>query len=133
MPLGFLLQGRSDLEARAKSLLAGLEPLGAGGVLAGADLSSDDETFVVAGVPALSLDVVAGDYDSRHHTIIDTFERIDPVAMAMDTAVLAVASYSIANADETLGRRFTPQEVNALLKRTGQLEYVELDYGKREP
>jgi len=133
MPLGFLLQGRSDLEARTKQLLAGLEPLGAGGVLAGADLSSDDETFVVAGVPALSLDVVAGDYDSRHHTIIDTFERIDPVAMAMDTAVLAVASYSIANADETLGRRFTPQEVNALLKRTGQLEYVELDYGKREP
>lgn len=72
-----------------------------------------------------------GDYDNQHHTIIDTLDKIDPQMLAMDTAVLAIAAYAIANADQPLGRRFSPQEVDELLKKTGQAEYVELDYGKR--
>jgi carboxypeptidase Q len=129
-PLGFLLHGRNDLEVQAKHQLASLIPLGAGQILPGGDLSSDDQSFVVAGVPALSLSVVEGDYDSRHHTITDTFDRIDARGLAMDTAVMALAAYSLANAEQSLGRRLTPQEVNDLLKKTGQAEYVALDYAQ---
>jgi len=53
-------------------------------------------------------------------------------ALALDTAVLAVASYSIANADQRLGRRLTAREVHELLKNTGEAGYVELDYGRQE-
>jgi hypothetical protein len=132
VPLGFLLHGRSDLEQPAKRLLADLAPLGADGVSSVGDLSSDDQTFVVAGVPTLSLSVVPGDYDNQHHTITDTLDKIDPRELALDTAVLAVAAYSMASADQRLGRRLTPQEVDDLLKRTGQAEYVALDYGRHE-
>lgn len=128
LPVGFSLHGRYDLEAPLKQRLAGLGPLGAGSILLGGDLYSDDESFVVAGVPALSLEVVASDYDNRHHTIIDTFDKIDPRSLALDTAALALASYSIANANEPPGRRLAPAEVNDLLKKTGQAEYVDLDY-----
>jgi len=72
------------------------------------------------------------DADTRHHAIIDTLDKIDPRALALDTAVLAVASYSIANADQRLGRRLTAWEVQELLKNTGEAEYVELDYGRQE-
>ena len=130
-PLGFLLHGRTDLEAPLLRLLAPLAPLAAASVSSGGDLSSDDESFVVIGVPALSLWMEQGDYDNQHHTIIDTLDKIDPQMLAMDTAVLAIAAYAIANADQPLGRRFSPQEVDELLKKTGQAEYVELDYGKR--
>ena len=41
-----------------------------------------------------------GDYDNQHHTIIDTLDKIDPQMLAMDTAVLAIAAYAIANADQ---------------------------------
>lgn len=132
MPLGFTLNGRIDLEQPAKHLLTSLIPLGAGAVDYGGDLSNDDETFVVAGIPSLDLLVMAGDSDTRHHAITDTLDRIDPRALALDTAVLGIASYSLANADQRLGRRLTAQEVQELLKNTGEAEYVNLDYGRQE-
>jgi carboxypeptidase Q len=128
LPLGFLLHGREDLQAAAQRILASLAKLGADRMDKGGELSADDQSFVVAGVPTLSLSVVAGDYDDRHHTIIDTLDRIDPRLLDLDTAVLAVAAYELAQSDEPLGRRLTRAEVVALLKRTGQAEYVALDY-----
>jgi carboxypeptidase Q len=130
-PTGFLLHGRSDLEGSTKNLLSSvLSPLGAGAISSAGDLSSDDQSFVVVGVPTLSLDVEQGDYDNQHHTIIDTLDKVDPPTLSMDTAVLGVAAYTLANADQPLGRRLTQQEVVELLKRTSQAEYVELDYGR---
>jgi len=131
-PTGFSLHGRDDLEMPLKRILAGLRSIQAGSIVSGGDLYSDDESFVVAGVPALSLEVARSDYDDRHHTIIDTFDRVDPHALAMDAAALALASYYIASAQESPGRRLSTEEVDSLLKRTGQFEYVELDFSAEE-
>jgi len=82
----------------------------------------------VAGVPIYSLKVEPGDYDSRHHTIIDTFERVDPRMVKLQTAVMAVAAYSFANAEKRPGRRLSSPEVQELLKRTGLEELYKLEY-----
>jgi hypothetical protein len=132
MPTGFSLHGRDDLRAPLQRELTALQPLGAATIVTEGDLYSDDETFVVEGVPALSLEVAASDYDNRHHTIIDTFDKIDPRSLSLDTAVLALASYEIAASDHPPGRRFSPREVDTLLKKTGQADYVDLDF-KRSP
>ena len=100
--------------------------------LTSGDLSNDNESFVVAGIPTLDLWVSAGDYDINHHAVTDTLDKIDSRALAVDTAVLAVASYFIANADQRLGRRLTSKEVHDLLESTGELEYVELDYRNQD-
>jgi Zn-dependent M28 family amino/carboxypeptidase len=81
-PLGFAIHGRRDMEAVSKTLLKPLAPLGAERVYLDADFDSDQETFIVAGLPIYSLRVDPGDYDARHHTIIDTFERVDPRMLA---------------------------------------------------
>ena len=133
MPTGFSLHGRGDLQAPLQKLLGALTPLRADEILPGGDLFSDDETFVVAGVPALSLTTVQGDYDNRHHTIIDTLDHIDPRALALDTAVLGIAGYALASAEQAPGRRMSSREVVELLEKTKQREYVELDFGKLGP
>ncbi len=133
MPTGFSLHGRDDLQAPAKRLLAALTPLGAGDMSLGGELFSDDESFVVAGVPALSLSMEEGGYDTLHHAITDTFDKIDPRSLAMDTAVLAISAHAIASADQPLGRRLSHPEVVELLKKTRQAEYVELDFGPLAP
>lgn len=133
MPTGFSLHGRNDLEAPLKHTLAALAPLGANNILPGGDLFSDDESFVVAGVPTMNLSMVEGDYDTHHHAITDTFDKVDPLALAMDTAVLAVAANAIASADQAPGRRLSHSEVVGLLRKTKQAEYVELDFGRLEP
>jgi carboxypeptidase Q len=130
-PLGFAIHGRQDTEAISKKLLSPLAPLGADRVFLDADFDSDQETFIVAGVPIYSLRVDPQDYDTRHHTIIDTFERVDPRMLALQTAVMAVAGYSFANADQRPGRRLSPPEVQDLLKRTGLQQLYELEYSDK--
>jgi carboxypeptidase Q len=127
-PLGFNIHGRLDTEAASRKLLEPLAALGAGRVFLDADFDSDQETFIVEGVPIYSLRVEPSDYDTRHHTIIDTFERIDPRMLSLQTAVMAVAGYSFANAEHRPGPRLTPPQVQELLKRTGLGQLYKLEY-----
>jgi carboxypeptidase Q len=130
-PLGFKIHGRKDLETPSRSLLKPLAPLGADRVSLEADFDSDQETFIVAGVPIYSLMVEPQDYDARHHTIIDTYERVDPLMVRLQTAVMAVAAYSFANAEKRPGPRIGPAEVQELLKRTGLEPLYKLEYANQ--
>ena len=132
-PLGLQLNGRADLEASTKKLLRSLAPLGADKVFMDADFDSDHESFMVVGVPAYSLATERGDYDLQHHTIIDTFERIDPEMLGIHTAVMAVLAYQFANSDERPGRKLSPVEVLELLKRTGLEPLYRLEYPDAKP
>jgi carboxypeptidase Q len=127
-PLGFKIHGRADLEAASRALLKPLAPLGADRVSLDADFDSDQETFIVAGMPIYSLMVDPQDYDARHHTIIDTFERVDSLMVRLQTAVMAVAAYSFANAEHRPGPRIGPAAVQELLKRTGLQPLYKLEY-----
>jgi len=119
MPHGFQIQGRSDLETAAKQRLAPLSALGAAGVSLDASFDEDHAPFVVVGVPAFTLWVDPGDYDTRHHTAIDTFEHVDPHWLAVDSAVMAVAAWSFADATDSVGRRLSEAEARDLMARTG--------------
>lgn len=132
-PVGFNIHGRLDTEAASKRLLAPLAPFGAAGVFLDADFDSDQETFIVEGVPIYSLRTQTYDYDFRHHTIIDTFERVDPRMLQLQTAVMAVVAYSFANADERPGPRLNPAQVQELLKRTGLEPLYRLEYSVPDP
>jgi len=127
-PLGFRIHGRTDMEAASRELLKPLAPLGADKVFLEADFDSDQETFIVAGMPIYSLWVDQRDYDARHHTIIDTFERVDPQMVKLETAIMAIAAYSFANADKRPGRRLNAAEVQELLKRAGLEALYKLEY-----
>ena len=132
-PLGLQLNGRQDLEGATKNLLKPLAPLGADNVSLDADFDSDHESFMVAGVPSYSMLVERGDYDIRHHTIVDTFEKIHPSLLGMHTAMMAVIGYQFANAGERPGRRLSPAEVLELLKKTGLEPLYRLEYPDAKP
>lgn len=129
-PLGFRIHGRTDMEAASRELLKPLAPLGADKVFLDADFDSDQETFIVAGMPIYSLWVDQRDYDARHHTIIDTYERVDPLMVRLETAIMAVAAYSFANAEKRPGPRLNPAQVQELLKRTGLEPLYKLEYSE---
>jgi carboxypeptidase Q len=132
-PLGFKIHGRTDLEEPSRRILERLTSLGAGRISLDADFDSDQETFIVAGVPIYSLFVEPQDYDARHHTIIDTFERVDPMMVKLQTAVMAVAAYSAANAAQRPGPRIGAAQVQELLKRTGLEPLYKLEYADEIP
>ena len=128
-PHGFAIQGRSDLEAAVAARLAPLTALGASGVSLEASFDQDHAPFVAVGVPAFTLWVDAGDYDTRHHTVADTFEHVDPRWLAVDSAVMAVAAWSFANAPEAVGRRLSEAEAKVLMEKTGVEGTHKMVYG----
>src|SRR5262249_53418286 len=94
-PLGIELQGRDDAEAGIRRLLSRVELLGATGIKHEASFDRDHAPFLVAGVPAFTLWVAEGDYDTRHHTVTDTFEHVDRLHLAHDTAIVAILARAL--------------------------------------
>ncbi len=84
-----------------------LEPLAALGrsepvetEIGGADISP----MAAASVPFAGVQVDGTHYFDIHHSPADTFDKIDPLALAQDTAAFAVLTYALAEMPETLPR-----------------------------
>lgn len=125
-PLGWNVAGRDDL-ARA---LAPVAPLldRLGGSATSTDLSFDTDVagFIVAGVPALNLDVVDDQYDAVvHHKPADTLDKLDVQALTAGAAMLAVTAYALAETPQPAGPRLTVAQRAELLSRNGALDYVQ--------
>ena len=118
-PKGVELHGRADLEAPMKAILAPLASFGATATTLDASFDRDHGPFMAVGIPAMTLWVEPGTYDDRHHTVLDTFAAVDPRWLAVDTAVMGILAWELANAPEPVGRRLSPQEAEALLKSSG--------------
>ena len=128
-PRGVELHGRADLEAPMKKLLAPLASFGAASTTLEASFDRDHGPFMVVGVPAMTLWVEAGDYDDRHHTVIDTFERVDPRRLALDTAAMAILGWQLAETAEPIGRRLSAAEAAELLEKSGVASTRRMVYG----
>lgn len=118
-PRGFLIHGRSDIEAATRAVLAPLASLGASGVSVEATFDMDHGPFLAAGIPVFTLWVDEGEYDTHHHAISDTLDKVDPHMLALDTAVMAVAAYRLADAADAPGRRLSAAEATQLLETLG--------------
>ena len=79
----------------------------------------DHGPFLASGIPVLTLWVDPGEYDTHHHAVSDTFDKVNPHLLALDTAVMAVAAYRLADAPEPVGRRLSATEVGQHLKKVG--------------
>jgi carboxypeptidase Q len=128
-PRGVELHGRADLEAPMKAVVAPLAGFGAAATTLDASFDRDHAPFMVVGVPAMTLWVEAGTYDDRHHTVIDTFEHVDPHWLAVDTAIMATLGWELANAGAPVGKRLSEAEAGELLKKSGVASTKQMVYG----
>ena len=70
-----------------------------------ADIGGADIGPLAAGsVPFAGVQVDGTHYFDIHHSPADTFDKIDPLALAQDTAAFAVLTYALAEMPETLPR-----------------------------
>ena len=128
-PRGVELHGRADLEDNVRKLLGPVASFGAAATTLHASFDRDHAPFMAVGVPAVTLWVEEGDYDDRHHTAIDTFDRVDPRRLAVDTAVMAILGWELANTEQPIGRRLSSDEAGQLLERSGVAGTKRMVYG----
>jgi carboxypeptidase Q len=110
-PAGFGVVGAGGV-ALLKQIVAPLESVGAASVVevpeAGADLGP-----MGGKVPLFSIDQDLTTYFDWHHTAADTFDKLDAMDLALNTAAIAVAAYGLADATDKL-------PVSAPLRRAQQ-------------
>jgi hypothetical protein len=84
-----------------------------------ASFDMDHGPFLVEGVPVLTLAVDDVEYDTLHHAVTDTFDKVDPRLLAQDTAVMAGAALLLAVASKPIGKRLTPAEARDVVEKAG--------------
>ena len=124
-PLGWNVSGRADVEQALGPLAGMLARVGGSGITRDLQFDTDSGSFLIAGVPALNLDVVDDQYDAVvHHKPADTLDKVDAHDLAAGAAMLAVTAYVFADVYARTAPRLSWPEVQALLERGGALEYV---------
>ena len=122
---GWKVEGRKDvraaLEPIAKDLLA---PLGGGTVDMTLTADTDHFSFLAEGVPALDMLVDMTGYDTIHHRIADTIDKVDSHALASGTAVLAVTGYALASTAEPFAPHLDRAAVAEAFKEGGYDELL---------
>jgi hypothetical protein len=113
---GQALQGRGDLEALWRRILAPVASLGADSVVSRNKGGTDHLSFLPYGVPAFNFNQLERGNSHTHHSQSDTYDKALAADLMQASAVLAVAAYELANLPGMIprGERSTPTPVQAV-------------------
>jgi carboxypeptidase Q len=107
-PLGVVLRTGPGGEALVRPWLGPLEALGAGRILPGEAGGADISPLIPARVPFVGLRQDTKHYFDVHHTEADTLDKVDPQALAANTAAVTWLAYVLAELPSVLPRPEPP-------------------------
>lgn len=116
---GYFNNGRPELTAGLKAVLAPIAGWGSGGVVDEALLGTDNFDFLLEGVPNLVANQETAKYLPEYHAESDTYDKVDVREARMNAAIAAVTVSGLANATERLGPRQSREQVEKVLSTHG--------------
>ena len=132
-PKGWKVEGRPDLETAMKPISDGLlEKLSGGGLSEEVTYDTDHGPFMLQGVPALDLWVDGSHYGEVHHKSSDTYDKVDPLFLKADAAIVAVTAWAIADDPNRIAPRLDHAAVAAILKKAN-LDQLLMSVGQWKP
>jgi len=117
-PKGWYVFGREDEKQALATIKQLLNPLGAGETTdeGGLTFETDNAAFTAHGVPAFVLWTPLEKYWQLHHTLSDTFDKVNQRDLSLGAAVVGVTALAFADAPSAM-KHLTTQEVEEQLKR----------------
>jgi len=103
-PLGLNIKAKPEVKKMLAPVAAILQDSGAGVLNLVEHCGADIAPLEKAGVPAFSPIQDSRFYFNYHHSAADTLDKIVPKELAENSAVVAVAAYALANAEQPLPR-----------------------------
>ena len=113
---GYYTNGRPDIDAAVRAVLAPVAARGAGGVNEEAILGTDNFDFLLEGVPNLVANQETARYLADYHAESDTFDKVDPELARGNAAIAAVTVLGLADAPARIGPRQSRAEIARLLE-----------------
>jgi carboxypeptidase Q len=115
--VGYYTNGRPELDAALKQILAPVAARGSAGTNDEAILGTDNFDFLLEGVPNLVADQQVDRYLADYHAESDTFDKVDPELARQNAAVAAVVVAGLANAPSRLGARQSRADIARVLEQ----------------
>src|SRR6266480_1659279 len=103
-PIGLNLKEKPEVKKIFEPVAKILQEMGAGTLNLSEHIGADIEPMEKAAVPAFSPMQDSRFYFNYHHTPADTLDKIVPRELQENAAVVAVAAYAVANAEQSLPR-----------------------------
>jgi hypothetical protein len=103
-PTGIMFAGKPQLGDWLRPVAHVLDPIGASSLQSSEEAGEDIAAIVTQGVPGFAPIQDQRFYFNYHHTAADTFDKVDPVHLAENAAVMVVGAYGIASAGENAPR-----------------------------
>lgn len=123
---GFSLGGRSDVEAALRTILIPVEPWGVTHHTADALWGTDHFDFMLEGVPTLVANQEAANYMVNYHAASDTLDKVDLCELKLNTAIIAITAFGIAESPERFGPRQSRAEIETMLEQTGLAQQMQM-------
>jgi carboxypeptidase Q len=130
-PLGWRVNGREDLRNAMRPIADRLREFGADNLTMDFNCGSDDCAFFLEGIPTLNLWTDPSKWPQVHHQVGDTFDKVDPAVLRAGGAVVAVATYAVADEPTRIAPHIGQDAVRQIL-RTAKLD-VDLVYKLWKP
>jgi Zn-dependent M28 family amino/carboxypeptidase len=121
---GYSLGGRKDVLDQVMRLTAPVRELGAKEMTTDAFVGTDNLHLLLQGIPTLVANQTEDNYLENYHASSDTFDKVNFNNLRDNLVVAVTTVFAIADAPERLGKRQSPQEVEALVKETGLEEQM---------
>ena len=103
-PVGLYVKAKPEVKTMLKAVSSILQESGAGALALTENAGADVGLIEKAGVPGFAPIQDNRFYFNYHHTAADTLDKIVPKELAENSAVVAVAAYALANAEQPLPR-----------------------------
>jgi carboxypeptidase Q len=103
-PVGLNLKAKPEVKKTFEPVAKILQEIGAGTLNLSEHVGADTEPMEKVDVPAFSPMQDSRLYFNYHHTSADTLDKIVPRELQENAAVVAVAAYAFANAEQSLPR-----------------------------
>ena len=116
---GFSMGGRHDTEFALRTILKPVESWDIAHDTFDALWGTDHFDYMLEGVPTLVANQAPANYMVNYHAASDTLDKVDIRELKINTAIIGVAAFGIAESAERFGPRQTRAEIEAVLKQTG--------------
>ena len=115
--VGFFVNGRKELASAVDKALAPVAGLGPFTQVEEPIVGTDNYDFMLEGVANLVANQESANYGPNYHARSDTFDKVDLQQLRLNAAILAAATWGLAQADVAWGRQ-SRAEVEALVEGT---------------
>jgi Zn-dependent M28 family amino/carboxypeptidase len=116
---GFQMGGRDDLIPAFEAFTKGLSNIRALSVDDKVESGTDTLPFSVAGLPGINMLQETSDYGFTHHSAADSLIAQKPDVLAMNSTLMAMAAYWIADRPERLATQWPAERTAKMLRQQG--------------